>query len=184
MRIWPDAAILKSFWLCEEESQPMGGITDMSVGVFAESATERSCRINISCTAGPNMYSPGVLACVYKDDTHSSLSLSFLLSLFGQPQAGPRSWFSEDVGACLKCCFAIWGASAGRRSRRKIKRLDSEAKKKNKKKNNSLFGEERKQQPLVANRCMLFPPCRNRLLIFQLKKSWKSTSERDTLRVV
>lgn len=67
--------------------------------------------------------------------------LSFLPPLLaGQPQAGPHQWFSEDVGACLKCCFAIWGASAGRRCRRgeEEKKEDLEAQK------TSLYVEEMK----------------------------------------
>lgn len=93
------------------------GIMDLPVAACAESASEWSCRINISCTAGPTMYSLGVLACVYNHDTPPFPFLPPLLA--GQPQAGPRRWFAEDVGVCLKCCFAIWGASAGRRCRRK-----------------------------------------------------------------
>lgn len=147
----------------------MGGITVMSVGVFAESATEWSCRINISCTAGPNMNSPSVLACVYIYDTCSSLS--FLLSLAGQPQAGPRSWFSEDVGACLKCCFAIWGASTGRRSRRE-KKIGFGSKKK------QLFIWGRKETATPGGKQMHAVSSLSwQALDLPTKKSWKSMSE-------
>ncbi|CAB1425472.1 unnamed protein product [Pleuronectes platessa] len=61
------------------------------------------------------MYSPGVLACVYLHDAPSSPR--FLLSSLGSPELDPITAFPEDVGACLKCRFAIWGASAGRSCR-------------------------------------------------------------------
>lgn len=103
------------------------------------------------------MYSLCVLACVYHHDMSSSFSF-----LAGKPRAGPCCWFSEDVGACLKY-YVIWGSSAGRRCRRGEKKIGFGSQK------TSLFGEETRQQPLVANRRMLVPPCSNRLLIFHLK---------------
>lgn len=84
-------------------------------------------------------------------------SLSFLLSLAGQPQAGPRSWFSEDVGACLKCCFAIWGASAGRRSRTKKKDWIRKQKK-NKKKTTLYLGKKGNSNPLWQTDARCFLP--------------------------
>lgn len=120
------------------------------------------------------MYSLGVFWLVFISVVGPPLS--FLPSfLAGQPQAGPRQWFLEDVSVCLKCCFAIWGTSAGRKCGRK-KILDWEAKK------TSLFVEETKQQPLVANRCRLVPPCSNKLLILNYKLC-KSLQELATLRV-
>lgn len=44
------------------------GITDMQVSGWVESASEWSCRINISCTAGPNMYSLSNFTCVHNRD--------------------------------------------------------------------------------------------------------------------
>lgn len=50
-------------------------------------------KLNISCTAGPNMYSLCVLACVYNHDMPSSLS--FLLSLLGSPKLDPVDGFQR-----------------------------------------------------------------------------------------
>lgn len=64
----------------------------MSVGVFAESATEWSCRINISCTAGPNMYSPSVL--VFISTICAPLSPSSF-PLQGSPKLDPAHGFQR-----------------------------------------------------------------------------------------
>lgn len=151
----------------------------MSVGVFAESATEWSCRINISCTAGPNMYSPSVL--VFISTICAPLSPSSF-PLQGSPKLDPAHGFQRMSVPVWSAALLFGELPPGEGVGRKKK--TGFGSKKKQKKNNSLFGEERKQQPLVANRCTLFPPCHDRLLSFQLKKSWKSMSERVTLRVV
>lgn len=74
-----------------------------------------------------------------------------------------------------RCVFEVLLCYLGNFRREEVweeKGLDSEAKKK------SLFVEEMKQQPLVANRRGLAPPCANKLLIFN-----KSLQELVTLRV-
>lgn len=111
------------------------GITALSVGACTESASEWSYRINISCTAGPNMYSQGVLACIYHCVTPSSLSF---------PNWTAPSWTLSTVFWMLA---SVWsaallfgelppggGVGGG-------KRLDLEEKK------TSLFVEERNSNP-------------------------------------
>lgn len=75
------------------------GITALSVGACTESASEWSYRINISCTAGPNMYSQGVLACIYHCVTPSSLSF---------PNWTAPSWTLSTVFWMLA---SVWSAA-------------------------------------------------------------------------
>lgn len=132
---------------------------DMPVGACAEPASEWSCRINISCTAGTNMYSLGVLACVYNHDTPSSFS--FLLSLLGSPKLDPVNGFQRMSGPVWSAALLFGELPPGGGVGGKKFGFGS--------KETHLFEEEMKQQPLVANRGTLVPPCSNRLLIFQLK---------------
>lgn len=67
------AAILKKFLaalLCE-------GNYGCAACAWAESASEWSCRINVSCTAGPNTYSLSASACVHNQDRSSSSFLQW-----------------------------------------------------------------------------------------------------------
>lgn len=87
---------LKSFW--QWEFQSMWGIVDVPVSAWAESASEWSCRINISFTAGPNTYSLRALACVYNPDMSSS---SFL------PWWEAPSWTQLMVFRGNLCLFEV-----------------------------------------------------------------------------
>lgn len=78
------AAILKKFLaalLCE-------GNYGCAACAWAESASEWSCRINVSCTVGPNTYSLSASTCVYNHDRSSS---SFLP--WWEAPSWTRLWF-------------------------------------------------------------------------------------------
>lgn len=131
-RGWPGVAILKSF--CGKRSSNLRGNYG-SLCRRTESASEWSYRINISCTAGPNMYSQGVLACICHCITPSSLSF---------PNWTAPSWTLSTVFWMLASVWSaalLFGELPPGGGVGGEKRLDLEEKK------TSLFVEERNSNP-------------------------------------